>query len=113
MPSHGATRSKCKVLARHPWYDRISKGRHGAYYTIYAPGQTLLMVPLAAAADGVHEVTGLTADFTEAVFVRSLDSILAALLLAIFFLLAVEAGYRRRAAILTTIVLWIRLNPMA
>ncbi|SRR5579884_137160 len=84
---------------------RLALGRHHCYYAIYAPGQTLAMIPLYTAGKGISVLTGAPSDFTIAIAVHTLDPILGAILVVVFFLLLVELGYRRRTAILMTLVL--------
>jgi Dolichyl-phosphate-mannose-protein mannosyltransferase len=91
--------------SKSPGDSRLVRGRHGCWYAIYAPGQTVLMIPLYAAGKAVSLVTGLENNFAIAIAVRMLDPILGALVLSFFYLLALEVGYRRRTAILLTLLL--------
>lgn len=91
--------------SRPPTDTRLALGRHGCYYTIYAPGQSVFMVPLYSVGKVVSDATGVSSDFSLAVFARALDSILGALILVIFFLLAIEVGYSPRTSVLLTLIL--------
>ncbi|HEV3312594.1 MAG TPA: phospholipid carrier-dependent glycosyltransferase [Chloroflexota bacterium] len=105
---HGHVSVQCPApgKALHPPLDsRLAIGRHGCYYAKYAPGQTVLMTPLYVVGKGISAVTGLSEDFSTGIASRSVDPILGALTLVLFFLLALDIGYRRRTAILLTIVL--------
>jgi hypothetical protein len=88
----------------HPTDTRLSPGRHGNYYTIYAPGQSVLMAPLYVAGRVASDVANVPKDFATAIAARTLDPILGGLVLAFFYLLALEAGFRRRTAILITLI---------
>jgi hypothetical protein len=93
------------VCGANPNDTRLVLGRHGCYYSIYAPGQTLLMVPLYVLGDGIAHLTGGSPDFGIAVAVRSLDAILAALLLVVLYFLSRRLGYSRRTAIGLTLLI--------
>lgn len=84
---------------------RLARGRHGCYYTIYGPGQSVAMAPLYAVGKAVSLATSLPADFAIAIAVRSLDPLLAALLLPLFFVLAIELGYTWRTGVIVTLTL--------
>lgn len=83
---------------------RIVPARYGCS-TIYAAGQSVMMLPLYVAGKIVAYATGLAPDFTIGVFVRSLDPVLGALVLVFFYLLTLLVGYRKRTALLLTLLL--------
>ncbi|HZT96111.1 MAG TPA: hypothetical protein VFB34_04655 [Chloroflexota bacterium] len=84
---------------------RLAFGRHHCLYAVYAPGQSLLMAPLYVAGKIAALITQAPSAFAVAISVRSLDAVLAALCVAVFFFLCVEAGYSRRTAIILGLIL--------
>jgi hypothetical protein len=109
------------VCGTWPGDARLVRGRHGCYYAIYAPGQTLLMAPLYLLGKSFAALTepfsgsSLTPadigankaheDLVESIFVRTLDPFLGALALVLFFLVALALRYSRRTAIILTLML--------
>jgi general stress protein CsbA len=88
-----------------PADSRLALGRHGCYYAIYGPGQSVAMIPLYIIGKVIAVISGSPDDFTIAVAVRALDPLLGALVLALFFLLARQIGYTQRIAIILTLIL--------
>ncbi|HEV3310426.1 MAG TPA: hypothetical protein VG815_07905, partial [Chloroflexota bacterium] len=90
---------------RNPNDPRTVFGLHGCWYTIYAPGQTLAMIPLYEIGKLVSYSLGAPFDFATALAARMLDPIMGALALVVFFALCLTIGYRRQTAILLTVIL--------
>lgn len=80
----------------------IGLGHH--LYAYYAPGQTLLMVPLYIAGKAIAHHLSLPYDITTQYTSRSLDLFLGALLAVLFFFMALSLGYSERTSAVLTLV---------
>jgi hypothetical protein len=92
-------------VCRNPNDPRAVAGLHGCWYTIYAPGQTVAMIPLYEVGKLISYSLGASFDFATALATRMLDPILGALTLVVFFSLCIAIGFRRGPSIALTIVL--------
>ena len=90
----------------HPmWLDtRVARGRGGHLYAFYAPGQTLLMVPLYVAGKVIAHHLSLPYDISTLYASRSTDLFLGAMLAVLFFWMAKSAGFATRTSALLTLV---------
>jgi hypothetical protein len=90
----------------HPSYTdaRVARGLGGHLYAFYAPGQSVLMIPLYVIGKAVAHHLNLPYTTTEYYAARSLDLFLGAALAVVFFLFALVAGYRRRVAGILTLL---------
>jgi hypothetical protein len=95
-----------RLWIAHPmWTDtRIARGRGGHLYAFYAPGQTLLMVPLYIGGRFLAHHLSLPYDITTLYTSRSLDLFLGACLAVLFFLLARSVGYAPRICVALTLI---------
>lgn len=92
-------------IAQPMWTDsRLAVGIGHHLYAFYAPGQTLLMVPLYIAGKYLAHHLSLPYDVTTLYTSRSLDLFLGALLAVLFLLMATSMGYSRRTALVLTLV---------
>lgn len=84
-----------RLWIAHPvWHDaRTARGRGGHLYAFYAPGQTIFMVPLYVLGKFAAHHLSLPYDVTTEYSTRSLDLILGALLVVLFFFMAMSVGY--------------------
>lgn len=95
-----------RLWIAHPmWLDtRVDLGRGGHLYAFYAPGQTVLMVPLYIFGKVVAHHLALPYDITTLYACRSLDLFLGALLAVLFFLFARSLGYPTGASTVLTLI---------
>ena len=95
-----------RLWIAHPlWTDtRVAIGRGGHLYAFYAPGQTVLMIPLYVAGKFIAHHLSLLYDVTTLYATRSLDLLLGAALAVLFYFMAVSIGYSARVAALLTLV---------
>ncbi len=100
---HGHLSVACGVVKNTD--TRLAFGRHHCLYAIYGPGQSVLMMPLYLIGKAVAAASGASESFLIALAVRSLDPILGAIAIVLFFLLASNLGYSRRAAICISLIL--------
>ena len=92
-------------IAQPMWLDtRVAKGIGGHLYAFYAPGQTVLMVPLYIAGRFLAHHLGLPYEVTTLYSSRSLDLFLGTFLVVLFFLMAHSVGYSLRASLLVSVV---------
>lgn len=91
----------------HPQFidDRVARGLGGHLYAFYAPGQSVLMIPLYLAGKAIAHHLNLDYQTTEYYAARSLDLFLGAALAVVFFLFALTAGFRQRVAAVLTLLL--------
>jgi hypothetical protein len=84
---------------------RIAVGLGGhQYVSAYGPGQTIFMIPFYLAGKGLAHAFALSTDIATQYASRSLDLFLGAALAVVFFLVASSMGYRRRSAIILTLL---------
>jgi hypothetical protein len=100
------------VDAHHVWIadpssidQRLSVGVGGHLYGQYAPGQSLLMIPLYIAGKVVAHHLDLPYDVATTYAVRALDPLLGAALAVMVFLTALALGYSRRVSVVLALVL--------
>lgn len=93
------------IWIAHPMYtdSRVARGVGGHLYAFYAPGQTVLMVPLYVVGKVLAHRLSLPYGITTLYAARSLDLWLGALLAVVFFYTALALGYTRRVATLLTL----------
>lgn len=85
--------------------NRTVPGRGGHRYAFYAPGQSLLMIPLYQLGRLVAAGFALSPDLTTRYTTRSLDLLLGAVLAVALFYLALGLGYSRRVAVAVALIL--------
>ena len=83
---------------------RVTLGRGGHLYAFYAPGQTVLMIPLYLAGKFVAHHLSLPYDITTLYAARSLDLFLCVGLVLLFFWLALILGFSRRVSLMLTLL---------
>jgi hypothetical protein len=90
----------------HPQFtdDRVARGLGGHLYAFYAPGQSILMLPLYIVGKAIAHHLNLPYRETEFYAARSLDLFLGAALAIVFFLFALSAGFRQRVAAALTLL---------
>jgi hypothetical protein len=100
------------VDAHHIWIanpasidQRLSVGVGGHLYGQYAPGQSLLMIPLYVAGKVVAHHLALPYDVATEYATRALDPLLGAALAVIVFLTALALGYSRRVGVVLALLL--------
>ena len=84
---------------------RVVRGNGGHLYAFYAPGQTLLMVPLYVLGKVAAHHFGLSYDVATRYATRSLDLFLGAALAVLLFFFAMSVGYSIRVSALLTLLL--------